>query len=92
MANGGKLITPSLAFDKKESPNKIISENTSIQLRELLRKVVNSDYGTASLADKNGYNVGGKTGTAESYDKKNRINTLFQFFLQINQIILCLYC
>ena len=81
MANGGKLITPSLAFGrKKESLNKIISENTSIQLRELLRKVVNSDYGTASLADKNGYNVGGKTGTAESYDKKNRINTFISIF------------
>ena len=37
--------------------------------------------GTASLADKNGYYVGGKTGTAESYgNKKNRINTFISIF------------
>jgi cell division protein FtsI (penicillin-binding protein 3) len=46
-----------------------------------LRKVVSSEIGTASLADKNGYDVGGKTGTAESYgDKKNRINTFMSVF------------
>ena len=34
-----------------------------------------------ALADKNGYYVGGKTGTAESYgDKKNRINTFISIF------------
>ena len=46
-----------------------------------MRKVVSSEDGTASLADKNGYYVGGKTGTAESYgDKKNRINTFISIF------------
>jgi len=46
-----------------------------------LRKVVSSKEGTASLADIKGYNVGGKTGTAESYgDKKNRINTFISIF------------
>ena len=40
-----------------------------------------SEHGTASLADKDGYYVGGKTGTAESYgDKKNRINTFISIF------------
>ena len=47
----------------------------------MLRKVVSSKNGTASLADKNGYYVGGKTGTAESYgDKKNRLNTFISVF------------
>ena len=47
----------------------------------MLRKVVSSKEGTASLADLNGYNVGGKTGTAESYgNKKNRINTFISVF------------
>ena len=33
------------------------------------------------MADKDGYYVGGKTGTAESYgDKKNRINTFISIF------------
>ena len=81
IANGGKLITPSLVLDRKEeSLDKIISKSTSIQLRKMLRKVVSSDVGTASLADKNGYYIGGKTGTAESYNKKNRINTFISIF------------
>ena len=81
IANGGKLITPSLVLERKEeSLDKIISKSTSIQLRKMLRKVVSSDVGTASLADKNGYYIGGKTGTAESYNKKNRINTFISIF------------
>ena len=82
MINGGKLITPSLIKKKKKQAfNTIISNNTSVELRGILRKVVNSENGTASLADKNGYYVGGKTGTAESYgNKKNRINTFISIF------------
>ena len=82
LSNGGELITPSLIKDRKiEKPQKIISRETSYKLRHILRKVVSSDYGTASLADIQGYHVGGKTGTAESYgDKKNRINTFISIF------------
>ena len=82
MSNGGKLITPSLIKDRKiEKKIKIISNDTSNKLSSILRKVVTSKNGTASLADKNGYYVGGKTGTAESYgDKKNRINTFISIF------------
>ncbi len=82
ISNGGKLITPSLIKDRKiEKPEKIISSETSQKLGKILRKVVTSKYGTASLADKNGYYVGGKTGTAESYgEKKNRINTFISIF------------
>ena len=61
-------------------PKNIISKDTSIKLSTILRKVVTSENGTASLADKNGYQVGGKS-TAESYgDKKNRINTFISIF------------
>ena len=82
MRNGGKLITPSLIKDRKIQPSQlIISKETSNKLNNLLRKVVKSKEGTASLADKDGYFVGGKTGTAESYgDKKNRINTFISIF------------
>jgi len=82
MSNGGKLIKPSLIKDKKDLQlDSIISNETSIKLRDILRKVVSSENGTASLADKNGYYVGGKTGTAESYgDKKKRINTFISIF------------
>ena len=72
MTNGGKLIEPSLIKDRKiQKLQTIISSETSKKLSNILRKVVTSKNGTASLADKNGYYVGGKTGTAESYgDKK----------------------
>ncbi len=82
ISNGGRLITPSLIKNKKIfKSKKIISTETSNKLSKILRKVVNSKNGTASLADKDGYYVGGKTGTAESYgDKKNRINTFISIF------------
>ena len=82
ISNGGKLVSPSLIKERKfEKPQKLISNDTSNKLNNILRKVVSSKNGTASLADKNGYLVGGKTGTAESYgDKKNRINTFISIF------------
>ncbi len=82
MINGGNMILPSLIKDRKiKKSQKIISSDTSDKLRNILRKVVKSKNGTASLADKEGYYVGGKTGTAESYgDKKNRINTFISIF------------
>jgi len=82
MINGGKMIIPSLVKERKtEKTKSIISKDTSNKLRDILRKVVSSNNGTASLADKDGYYVGGKTGTAESYgDKKNRINTFISIF------------
>ena len=82
MSNGGKLIVPSLIKNRKiENSKEIISNDTSNKLSKILRKVVSSKHGTASLADKDGYYVGGKTGTAESYgNKKNRINTFISIF------------
>ena len=92
LINGGKLITPSLIKKREiKNHNSIVSRETSEKLRYILRKVVNSKDGTASLADKDGYYVGGKTGTAESYgDKKDRINTFISVLQLIIQIILCL--
>ena len=73
ISNGGKLIVPSLIKERKTvKSNLIISKDTSNKLRNILRKVVSSKNGTASLANKDGYYVGGKTGTAESYGDKKR--------------------
>ena len=82
MSNGGKLVVPSLIKNRKiEKTETIISTKTSNKLSKILRKVVSSANGTAILADKDGYYVGGKTGTAESYgNKKNRINTFISIF------------
>jgi cell division protein FtsI (penicillin-binding protein 3) len=82
ISNGGKIIKPSLIKNRKnKETKKIISTETSKKINGILRKVVNSEEGTAHLADKDGYYVGGKTGTAESYgNKKDRINTFISIF------------
>ena len=82
ISNGGKLISPSLVKDRKRVVNKnLISAETSKTINGILRKVVSSKSGTAYFADKSGYYVGGKTGTAESYgNNKDRINTFISVF------------
>ncbi len=82
IANGGKLITPSLIQDRKTTELKnIISRDTSKTINGILRKVVSSKQGTASLADIDGYYVGGKTGTSENYsDKNDSLNTFISVF------------
>jgi cell division protein FtsI (penicillin-binding protein 3) len=82
IVNGGKLVKPSLIKNRKNKvTKKIISTETSKTMSDILRKVVNDKEGTAHLADKEGYYVGGKTGTAESYgNKKDRINTFISVF------------
>ena len=52
-----------------------------------MRKVVTSKDGTASLADKDGYYVGGKQETESYGASKHRINSLSQFFLQKTKIL-----
>ena len=82
LANGGRMIKPSLVNSKKiKKTEKLISKETSKKINGILRKVVNSKNGTAYFADKNGYYVGGKTGTAEGYGNKNvRMNTFISIF------------
>ncbi len=82
ISNGGNLINSSLIKHRKiKDQKKIVSLQTSNQINDILRKVVSSDEGTAHFADKSGYFVGGKTGTAEGYgNNKNRINTFISIF------------
>jgi cell division protein FtsI (penicillin-binding protein 3) len=66
LVNGGKLVKPT--FVKREAGTvvpftRVVSEQTSAQMRDLLRLAVTQ--GTGSKADVPGYPVGGKTGTAE---------------------------
>ena len=50
-------------------------------MNNILRKVVKEKEGTASLADINGYYVGGKTGTSQNYKNKNEnLNTFISVF------------
>ena len=83
LVNGGEIIKPSLVKDKKKKLKKfsLISPDTSKTINNILRKVVSSKNGTAYFADKNGYYIGGKTGTAEGYgNKKSRINSFISIF------------
>ncbi len=92
IANGGKLMAPhivkALLDDSGKklsevSPNmvrQVISSGTAKTIRDALVEVV-SQRGSAALAHVNGFNVAGKTGTAQKvnpkggyYDKKNIVS------------------
>ena len=88
LINGGKLISPTLKKDKNKSAKfkRVISNDTSEKIKNILRKVVTDEKGTASLANIYGYNVSGKTGTAQYYgDKRKNINTFISFFTVSNK-------
>lgn len=86
IVNGGYLVKPRLVLSdepQNEPEIRIISEKTSHQMRQLLRLVVTE--GTATKADVAGYNVGGKTGTAEKivdgrYDNDKKISSFAAVF------------
>ena len=82
LANGGNLIKPNLVKNRNSiTQGKLISKKTSKKINNILRKVVTEDDGTASLADVNGYFVGGKTGTSQNYTNKNEnLNTFISIF------------
>tara|TARA_B100001248_G_scaffold26432_1_gene17289 strand:+ start:3611 stop:5338 length:1728 start_codon:yes stop_codon:yes gene_type:complete len=82
LVNGGKIIQPKItkSFEKK-SYERLISQRTSKEINKILRKVVTEETGTASLADIDGYYVGGKTGTSQNYKNKNEnLNTFISVF------------
>jgi cell division protein FtsI (penicillin-binding protein 3) len=89
IAGGGTLVQPTLVLgDGAAKPAstkvRIVSEQTAHRMRQLLRLVVTD--GTGTHADVPGYNVGGKTGTAEKpgphggYDSKRLISSFIAFF------------
>ncbi|RED12248.1 peptidoglycan D,D-transpeptidase FtsI family protein [Pontivivens insulae] len=65
VANGGLRVTPTLLADAAmpTEADRVISERTSGMVNRMLRAVVSD--GTAGFADVEGYEVGGKTGTAD---------------------------
>ena len=78
ISNGGYNIKPSLILDESKRDiryNQIISEDVSKKVNLALRKIVTMKEGTASFANISGYEVAGKTGTAQKsisggYSKK----------------------
>ncbi|HEV2652392.1 MAG TPA: penicillin-binding protein 2 [Rhizomicrobium sp.] len=64
VVNGGRKIVPTfLKHPDDARGEQLIKPETSVQMRELLRYVVTN--GTGRKADIAGYDVGGKTGSAE---------------------------
>ena len=84
LANGGYDVKPTLI--KKEFYNlkkkRILNKDLSSQINNMFRKVVQK--GTATLSDVEGYEVGGKTGTAQVVEKgvytNKKINTFASIF------------
>ncbi len=72
LLNGGTKITPTFLAARpvpddasSVSTARIVSVETSAKLNELMRLNVTDPAGTGRRADVSGYDVGGKTGTAE---------------------------
>ena len=88
IANGGFEIKPSLIkknLKENHKQKRIIKEGVSTKINKILRKIVTIKEGTAGLANIEGYEVGGKTGTAEKaivggYTRKAKVNTFVSIF------------
>ncbi len=83
LGNGGYSVEPYILKSKKKNigaKKKIISDITSDEINLILRKVVSLNEGTANFANIEGYEVGGKTGTAVKYKSKEKLNTFVSLF------------
>lgn len=86
IANGGRRVTPSIVLQDvaPDESSRVISERSAAQVRSMLRQVVLR--GTARQADVPGYEVAGKTGTADKplphggYARDRVISTFASFF------------
>ena len=89
ISNGGFKTKPTILLEgtnlyNEKEKEKIISLKTSSTINSILRKVVANKEGTANFANIEGYEVGGKTGTALKsingvYSDK-KINTFVSIF------------
>lgn len=100
--NGGNLMKPQIVKEirdengviKSYQPqvvNKVISEETSKMMREILETVVSSPNGGGKNAYIKGYRIGGKTGTSEKGRNNNkRIASFVGFAPADDPEIICL--
>ena len=86
ISNGGFNLKPTLIKNehKVEKKVRVLNEEVSKKINPILRKIVSTKEGTANFANIKGYEVGGKTGTAQkSFNgiySKNKINTFVAVF------------
>ena len=84
ISNGGYEIAPTLFEKENLKKKRILNENLSKKINPILRKIVSTKEGTAGFANVKGYEIGGKTGTADQpsnggYSKK-KVNTFASIF------------
>ena len=85
ISNGGFYVNPSLLKKKKIVKKKrVLNKDVSKKILPILRKIVVTKEGTASLANVDGYELGGKTGTANKsvggVYSNEKINTFVSIF------------
>mgnify|MGYP000202586405 FL=1 len=85
ITNGGYDVNPTLTKnDKVVEKKRILDDNVTKKILPILRKIVSTKDGTAKLANVDGYEIGGKTGTANkiidgTYSNK-KVNTFVSIF------------
>ena len=87
LSNGGVDIEPTLIKDSTKNKKKtarLLKKGVSEQIVSTLRKIVNTEEGTAKFANVPNYEIGGKTGTAdqpkEGAYSEAKINTFASIF------------
>ena len=87
LSNGGYEIKPTLIYKENNFNKKnkrILNRGISEQVVSALRKIVNTEEGTAKFADVQNYEIGGKTGTADQPEggaySEAKINTFASIF------------
>ena len=87
ISNGGFAVEPSLIkknLEEHQQKKRIIKAGISEKINAILRKIVTTKEGTAEFANIEGYEVGGKTGTANKTSiggySKAKVNTFAGVF------------
>ncbi len=84
--NGGQMVPLTLRkLDKRPEGARILSEDTSRKMLDLMRLNVTAKEGSGGKADAPGLSVGGKTGTAEliingHYSKEHNLSSFAAVF------------
>ena len=84
IVNGGFNIKPKLIkYEKETKKEKVLNSEVSKKILPILRKIVTEKEGTASLANIEGYEIGGKTGTAQKSSAGGYSNKKINSFISV---------